>query len=82
MVKTLNNLLLQNQWTDCSETWYVVFETQAHHSLYDPGLTLIYFTPRSNLVAETFVMEKVKTIFFGTITDYDLKVSICIELKE
>ena len=34
MVKTLKNLLLQNQRADFHETWYVASETPAHHSLY------------------------------------------------
>ena len=34
---------------------------------YDPGLTLTYFTSRSNLITQAFVWEKVKIIyFFGT----------------
>ena len=34
MLKTLQNLLLLNRWTDFHETWYVAFETPAHHSLF------------------------------------------------
>ena len=38
----------------------------------DPGLTLTYFTARSNLV--TFLLEKVKTVDFSeTIAASDLK---------
>ena len=33
-------------------------------SNYDPGLTLTYFTPKSNLVTQAFVWEKVKGIYF------------------
>ena len=33
-------------------------------SNYDPGLTLTHFTPRSNLVTQAFVWEKVKIIYF------------------
>ena len=41
----------------------------------DPGLTLTYFTARSNLVSYAFVWEKVKTIDFSkTIVVYDIKV--------
>ena len=41
----------------------------------DPGLTLIYFTARSNLVLYAFVWEKVKTMDFSeTIIVYDFKV--------
>ena len=45
--------------------------------MHDPGLTLTYFTARSNLVPYAFVWEKVKTmIFFSeTIVVYDLKLA-------
>ena len=35
-----------------NETWYVAFGTMANHNLLknEPGLTLTYFKPRSNLV--------------------------------
>ena len=40
----------------------------------DPGLTLTYFTTRSNLVHYAFVWEKGKTIDFSeTIIAYDIK---------
>ena len=44
------NLLLRNQWTDFNETWYVASGTPVHYNLFkdDPGLTLTYFTARSN----------------------------------
>ena len=43
----------------------------------DPGLTLAYFTARSNLVPYAFVREKGKTIDFSeTIVVYDVKVGI------
>ena len=42
----------------------------------DPGLTLTYFTPRSNLVPYAFVREKGKTMDFSeTIVIYDLKLA-------
>ena len=42
----------------------------------DPGLTLTYFTARSNLVPYTFVLEKGKTMDFSeTIVNYDLKLA-------
>ena len=42
----------------------------------DPGLTLIYFTARSNLVPDAFVWEKDKTMDFSeTIVIYDLKLA-------
>ena len=42
----------------------------------DPGLTLTYFTSRSNLVPYPFAWEKGKTMYFSeTIVIYDLKVA-------
>ena len=46
-----------------------------------PGLTLTYFTARSNLVLYAFVWEKVKTIS-ETIVVYDIKVDRCSQLNE
>ena len=41
----------------------------------NPGLTLTYFTARSNLVTWAFLREKVKTVIFSeTIEACDLKV--------
>ena len=34
MVKNLKNLLLQNHWADCLETWYVAFGKLVLYSLY------------------------------------------------
>ena len=34
-------------------------------SNYDPGLTFTYFTLRSNLVTQAFVLEKVNYLLFG-----------------
>ena len=43
----------------------------------DPGLTLTYFTARSNLVPYAFKWEKDKTMEFSeTIVVYDVKVDI------
>ena len=43
----------------------------------DSGLTLTYFTARSNLVPYAFVWEKGKTVDFSeTIVVYDLKLAI------
>ena len=43
----------------------------------DPGLTLTYFTAKSNLVPYAFVWEKDKTKEFSeTIVVYDVKVDI------
>ena len=42
----------------------------------DPGLTLIYFTAKSNLVPYAFVWEKGKTMdFLETSAIYDLKLA-------
>ena len=42
----------------------------------DPGLTLPFFTARSNLVPYAFVWEKGKTVDFSeTIVVYDLKLA-------
>ena len=42
----------------------------------DPGLTLTYFTARSNLVPYAFVWEKGKTVDFSeTVVVYDLKMA-------
>ena len=49
----------------------------------DPGLTLTYFTAKSNLVTYVFLWEKVKTVYFSeTITACDLKVGRCRQLIE
>ena len=46
------------------------------YSNHDPGLTLTYFTLRSNLVTQAFVWEKVKIIYFlETIAALGLKVA-------
>ena len=41
----------------------------------DPGLTLTYFTARSNLVTYAFVLEKGKTMDFSETIVYDLKLT-------
>ena len=42
----------------------------------DPGMTLTYFTARSNLVPHAFIWEKGKTMDFSeTIVVYDLKLA-------
>ena len=44
----------------------------------DPGLSLTYFTARSNLVHYAFVWEKGKTMDFSeTIVVYDVKINRC-----
>ena len=60
--KTLKNLLLWNQRTDFHELWYVAQGILAHIfcSHYDPGMTLTYFTARSNFATWAFMQEKIK----------------------
>ena len=49
----------------------------------DPGLTLTYFTARSNLAPYAFVWEKVKTMDFSeTIVVFDIEVGRCSQLNE
>ena len=49
----------------------------------DPGLTLTYFTARSNLVPYAVVWEKVKTMDFSeTIVVYDIKSGRCSQINE
>ena len=75
MVKTLKNLLHWNQKANDLESWYVALCFQVC-SNDDFGLTLTYFTARSNLVPYAFVWEKGKTMDFSkTIVVYDLKLA-------
>ena len=68
------------------ETWYVASGTPASVivcSNDDPGVTLTYFTARSNLVTYAFLWEKVKTVDFSeTIAASDLNVGRCRQLIE
>ena len=78
MIKTLKNLLLQNQKANDLESWYVasVFQYYQVCSNDDPKLTLTYFTARSNLVPYAFVWAKGKTMDFSeTVIVYDLKLA-------
>ena len=58
--KSLKNLLLQNQKSYGPETWHVALGTQSLQVYIndDPGLTLTYFTARSNWVTCTFEWGK------------------------
>ena len=48
----------------------------------DPGMTMTYFTSRSNLVPYAFVWEKGKTMDFSeTIVVFDIKVGRCSQLN-
>ena len=78
MVKSLKNLLLRNQKVDVLELGmqYWVRKYYQVCSNDDPGLTLTYFTTRSNLVSYVFVWENGKTMDFSeTIVIYDLKLA-------
>ena len=56
---------------------HLVLEYYQICSNVDPGLTLTYFTARSNLIPYAFVWEKGKTMDFSeTIIVYDLKLAI------
>ena len=49
----------------------------------DLGMTLAYFTARSNLVPYAYVREKGKIMDFSdTIVVYDIKVGRCSQLNE
>ena len=78
MVKTLKNLLLRNQKADDLKLGmqHRVLKYYQFCSNDDPGLTLTYFTTRSNLVPYAFVWEKGKTMDLSeTIVVYDLKLA-------
>ena len=60
-----------------------VLEYYQVYSNDDTGLTMTYFTARSNLVPYVFVWEKVKTMYFSeTIVVYDIKLGRCSQLYE
>ena len=74
--KPIKNLLLWNRQVDLNETWYVALGLKPIIvcSNNDPGVTLTYFTARSNLVTLVFQWEKVKTVDFSeTIAASDQK---------
>ena len=80
MVKTLKNLPLRNQKADDFELGmqHRVLEYYQVCSNDDPGLTLTYFTARSNLVPYAFVWEKGKTMGISeTILVCDVRVGRC-----
>ena len=77
-VKTLKILLPRNQKADDLETCYAASGVRVLLNLFKwlPGLSLTYFTTRSNLVPYAFVWEKGKTMDFSeTIVVYDLKLA-------
>ena len=63
--KTLKNVL-RNQKADDLESWYAASGAQCYQvcSNDDPGLTLTYFTTRSNLVPQLLYGKKVKQWIF------------------
>ena len=71
----LLNFRIWNQTADDLETWYAhwVFEYYLDCSVDDPGLTLTYFTARSNLVSIVFVWEN---IISKTSVVYDIQETI------
>ena len=65
----------------CVQHWVLEYYQVCSND--DPGLTLTYFTTRSDLVPYAFVWEKVKTMDFSeTVVVYDIKVGICSQLNE
>ena len=58
--KNFKNLLLQNQKSYDLETWHVALGLKLYKVYIndDPGLTLTYFTARSNWVTYTFEWGK------------------------
>ena len=61
------NPLSRNHWADFDETLYKVSETYALYycANYDPGLTLTYFTARSNLQLRLYMGKCDFDGFFG-----------------
>ena len=79
MVNILKHLP-RNQKDDDLETWYEALGARVLPILFndDPGLTLIYFTARSNLFPYAFVWEKGKPMDISeTVVVYDIKVGRC-----
>ena len=77
--------LLWSQKADDLESWYVnrVLEYYQVCSNDDPGLTLTYFTARSNLDPYALVWERGKIIAISeTIVVYDVKSGRCSQLNE
>ena len=78
MVKTLKNLLVltKRPMTLKLGMQHWVLQYYQVSSNDDPGLTLTYFTARSNLVPYAFIWEKGKTMDFSEIVVvYDLKMT-------
>ena len=80
--KNLKHLLLWNQIADYHSLKHKVLEYYQVCSNDDPGMTLTYFTARSNLVPYAFVWEKGKTMDFSeTSVVFDIKVGKCSQLN-
>ena len=86
IVKTLNNLLLWNETIDDLLKVGMQHRILKYYQIYsndDLGLTLTYFTARSNLIHYTFIWEKGKIMDFSeTIVVYDIKVGRFSQLNE
>ena len=65
MVRTLKNLLLQNQESFMAEFWNIAERLKVYqvHSNDDPGITSDLFMARSDLCPQTFIWEKVEKSF-------------------
>ena len=84
MVKTIKDIFFWNRKADDLETvqhWVLEYYQVCSNDA--AGLTLTYFTAKSNLVLYAFVLEKVKTMNFSeTILVYGIKVGRCSQLNE
>ena len=83
MVKTFRNILLQNLKSYDLELGMQHRGIKLYKVCINggPGLTLTYFTARSNLETWSFLWEKVQTVDFSeTIVACDLKVGRCRQL--
>ena len=61
MVKPVQKSSSPDRQVDFPKTWFLASGTPAH-SNDDPGVTLTYFTARSNLVSYAFLWENGKTV--------------------
>ena len=85
MVKTLKNLLLQNQYTNDLETWYVSLWMGVLPNLFKlwPWVDLDLFNAKVKFGHVDFCMGKGENyFFFETIAALGLKVAWSIQLNE
>ena len=81
--KNPSKIFSRTDWTIFTKlgVWHRELKSIINCSNDDPGVTLTYFTARSNLVTYAFLLEKVKTVDFSeTIAACDLKVGRCRQL--